>query len=130
MPDSKILCKCADECEINLKTLFRWRHRFLELPSVLKATEIEGIIEADETLFLNSEKGTKKLNAFLYGLNRSQLFMLAIGFEPITYHYYAYPPNLMLRVKMPDGFCHYRSQRYDQVLNKRPDHHPAHGSIP
>jgi len=61
MLDSKVLRKCADECGINLKTSFRWRHRFLELPSVLKATKLEGIIEADETLFPYSEKGSKKL---------------------------------------------------------------------
>ena len=34
---------------------------FLELPSVLKATRLEGIIEEDETLFPYSEKGSKKL---------------------------------------------------------------------
>jgi transposase-like protein len=61
MLDSKVLRKCADECGINLKTSFRWRHRFLTLPSVLKATKLEGIIEADETFFPYSEKGTKNL---------------------------------------------------------------------
>ena len=61
MLDSKVLRKCADECGFNLKTSFRWRHRFLQLPSVLKATKLEGIIEADETLFPHSEKGSKTL---------------------------------------------------------------------
>lgn len=61
MLDSKVLRRCAKECGINLKTSFRWRHRFLELPSALKATSLEGIIEADETLFPYSEKGSKQL---------------------------------------------------------------------
>lgn len=61
MLESKVLRKCAAECGINLKTSFRWRHRFLALPSALKATALEGIIEADETLFPYSEKGSKTL---------------------------------------------------------------------
>jgi len=62
MLDSKVLRECAKECGINLKTSFRWRHRFLALPSTLKASRLEGIIEADETLFPYSEKGAKKLS--------------------------------------------------------------------
>lgn len=61
MLESKVLRVCAKECGINLKTSFRWRHRFLELPTTLNASKLEGIIEADETLFLYSEKGSKKL---------------------------------------------------------------------
>ena len=62
MLDSKVLRVCAEECGISLKTSFRWRHRFLALPSTLKANRLEGIIEADETLFPYSEKGSKKLS--------------------------------------------------------------------
>ncbi len=61
MLDSKVLRVCAKECGIDLKTAFRWRHRFLELPTTLNASKLEGIIEADETLFPYSEKGSKKL---------------------------------------------------------------------
>ena len=61
MVDSKVLRKCAEECGINLKTSFRWRHRFLKMPSTIKANNLEGIIEADETLFQRSEKGNKHL---------------------------------------------------------------------
>ncbi|OEE14826.1 transposase [Vibrio cyclitrophicus ZF207] len=61
MLESKVLRVCARECGVNLKTSFRWRHRFLKLPSALNASGLEGIIEADETLFLYSEKGSKKL---------------------------------------------------------------------
>ncbi len=59
--DSKILRKCADECGINLKTSFKWQYRFLAMPLVLKATKLEGVIEANETLFAYSEKGAKNL---------------------------------------------------------------------
>lgn len=62
MLDSKVLRVCAEECGINLNTSFRWRHRFLALPSTLKANRLEGIIEANETLFPYSEKGSKKLS--------------------------------------------------------------------
>ena len=61
MLESKVLRASAKECGINLKTSFRWRHRFLVLPSTLNAATLEGIIEADETLFPYSEKGAKKL---------------------------------------------------------------------
>ncbi len=61
MLDSKVLRKCADKCGINLKTSFKWQHRFLALPSVLKATKLEGFIEVDEALFPDSEKGVKNL---------------------------------------------------------------------
>ena len=61
MLDSKPLRKCAEECGLHLETSFRWRHRFLALPSALKASKLEGIIEADETLFPYSEKGSKRM---------------------------------------------------------------------
>ncbi|MGY8527402.1 IS1595 family transposase [Paracidovorax citrulli] len=40
-------------------TAFRWRHRFLKLPSELKPAKVQGIAEADETFFLRSVKGQK-----------------------------------------------------------------------
>jgi transposase-like protein len=61
MCDSKALRVAARECEINLKTSFRWRHRFLSVPADTMDTELEGIIEVDETLFRYSEKGSKHL---------------------------------------------------------------------
>ncbi len=61
MLESKVLRVCARECGVNLKTSFRWRHRFLGLPATLNASGLEGIIEADETLFPYSEKGSRKL---------------------------------------------------------------------
>ena len=62
MISGKVLRESAKECDINLKTSFRWRHRFLQLPATLKASLLEGIVEADETLFARSEKGSKTLD--------------------------------------------------------------------
>jgi transposase-like protein/IS1 family transposase len=61
MLESKALRKAAHDSEINLKTAFRWRHRFLQLPAQLKAKLLEGIVESDETYFAYSEKGNKRL---------------------------------------------------------------------
>jgi transposase-like protein len=61
MLHSKVLRDCAEELNISLGTSFRWRHRFLTLPATLKAKQLEGIIEADETLFARSEKGSRSL---------------------------------------------------------------------
>lgn len=62
MLESKVLRQSARDYSINLKTAFRWRHRFLQLPAELKARLLEGIVEADETFFAYSEKGNKHLN--------------------------------------------------------------------
>ncbi len=62
MLESKVLRQSARENDINLKTAFRWRHRFLQLPAQLKAKLLEGIVETDETFFAYSEKGNKHLN--------------------------------------------------------------------
>jgi len=61
MIGGKVLRESAKTCDINLKTSFRWRHRFLQLPATMKASLLEGIIEADETLFARSEKGSRTL---------------------------------------------------------------------
>jgi len=62
MTDSLVLRESAKRCEINLKTSFRWRHRFLQLPALLQPKRLEGIIEADETFFAYSEKGSRSLS--------------------------------------------------------------------
>ncbi len=61
MLESKVLRKAAHDYAIDLKTSFRWRHRFLQLPAQLKAKFLEGIVESDETYFAYSEKGNKQL---------------------------------------------------------------------
>ena len=49
--------KSAERLHINPTTAFRWRHRFLAAQSQQTNTELEGIVEADETYFPESEKG-------------------------------------------------------------------------
>jgi transposase-like protein len=51
----------ADECHINLKTSFRWRHRFLRYALTTGATKLCGIVEADEMFFAESFKGSRHL---------------------------------------------------------------------
>ncbi len=53
--------EAAKRCGIHRNTSFRWRHRFQKNISSIKADNLEGIIEADETYFLKSEKGNKTL---------------------------------------------------------------------
>jgi len=43
-------------------TSFRWRHRFLALPAEVKPSHLHGIVEADETYFLESHKGERHLS--------------------------------------------------------------------
>jgi transposase-like protein len=54
--------KAATRTGISVPTAFRWRHRFLRCPQDAKAKVIAGIAEADETFFLKSFKGARKLN--------------------------------------------------------------------
>jgi len=61
LADGISLRKAAKRCGIVLDTAFRWRHRFLKLPKNKKAAAIGGIVEADETYFLKSQKGARKI---------------------------------------------------------------------
>lgn len=49
----------AKACGINPKTTFLWRHRLLKQPEQMQAEQLNGIADADETVFLNSYKGQK-----------------------------------------------------------------------
>ena len=77
----------ADHCGVADSTSFRWRHRFLKIPSLLKAKHLEGIIEADETYFLESHKGERHLEhkprkrggkASQRGLSKEQIPVLIV----------------------------------------------------
>ncbi len=61
MLNSKVLSQAAYDYQISLRTAFRWHHRFLELPTQMKANWLEGIVEVDETFFTYSEKGNKHI---------------------------------------------------------------------
>lgn len=52
----------ARRCGIHKNTSFRWRHRFLALPAEVKPAHLQGIVEADETYFLDSHKGERHLS--------------------------------------------------------------------
>lgn len=56
------LRKIAEELGICLKTAFDWRHKILNAINNGFPHKIDGLIEADETFFLNSRKGDKFLN--------------------------------------------------------------------
>lgn len=50
--------EAAKHCAVAKTTSFRWRHRFLRA-SVAHGDELSGIVEADETFFLLSFKGSR-----------------------------------------------------------------------
>lgn len=61
MLDSLTLRQTAERLNIDLKTAFRWRHRFLRLASQANANPLTGIVEVDETFFVESNKGKRKI---------------------------------------------------------------------
>ena len=60
MTYSMTLGSTASECDIDLKTSFRWRHRILEVINDDQAEELCEITELDETFFSESFKGQRK----------------------------------------------------------------------
>ncbi len=61
MIDGLSLRKAARKCGIDTTTSFRWRHRFLHGLRDKKDRSLKGIVEADETFFLESFKGSRNL---------------------------------------------------------------------
>lgn len=59
---SQTVRSSANLCEINKNTAFLWRHRFLQHVAQHRATHESGIVEADETFFLESFKGQRHLS--------------------------------------------------------------------
>lgn len=59
MVDGLSVRKAARAADISRTTAFRWRHRMLDTLSQLQHTELTGIVEADETFFLESFKGSR-----------------------------------------------------------------------
>ena len=60
--DGISLRKVAARLGVDLTTAFRWPHRFLKAPKNVKAQVLDGTVEADETYFLRSHKGSRKLD--------------------------------------------------------------------
>src|SRR6478736_3521675 len=53
------LTKAAAHCGVHLTTSFRWRHRLLRAPTAARAA-LGGVVEADETFFRRSHKGSRR----------------------------------------------------------------------
>ncbi len=51
--------QAAQALDVARSTAFRWRHRFLRLAQSVKAPQLTGVVEADETFFLRSSKGQR-----------------------------------------------------------------------
>jgi len=61
MYEQKSLDKIKEALHINKKTAFDWRHKILSSFEEVEKKDFKGIIESDETFFLKSDKGSKKL---------------------------------------------------------------------
>lgn len=59
---SRTLRQAASALEVHRNTTLRWRHRFLGSIKICRATALQGITEADETYFLESDKGCRQLH--------------------------------------------------------------------
>lgn len=53
--------EAAEVMGVSLGTAFRLRHRFLKAVVAHQATAVTGLVEADETYFRESQKGSRKL---------------------------------------------------------------------
>src|SRR4051812_44252791 len=53
------LARAAAQCGLHLTTSFRWRHRFLRAPTATREA-LGGVVEADETFFRRSCKGSRR----------------------------------------------------------------------
>jgi transposase-like protein len=59
MIDGVSTAKTAKRCDVDYKTAFRWRHRFLAWLAGDKPRALSGIVEGDETFILESFKGKR-----------------------------------------------------------------------
>jgi transposase-like protein len=62
LSQSTSIRESAKHCGVDKSTTFRWRHRMLNNPKRLSSKHLHGIIEFDETYFLESHKGERHLN--------------------------------------------------------------------
>ena len=60
--DSLAVRKAADRIGVHRNTAFRWRHRFLNWVKFDRPPSLNGIVEADETFLLESQKGSRKFD--------------------------------------------------------------------
>lgn len=81
------LREAAKRCGVDKNTAFLWRHRFLRQAAEHRAEHESGIVEADETFFLESFKGQRQLpraarrrggSARKRGINAEQIPVLVV----------------------------------------------------
>jgi transposase-like protein len=60
LTDGLSVRRAAEACEVAVSTAFRWRHRFLEAGKTTAPGTLGGIVEADETFFRRSFKGSRQ----------------------------------------------------------------------
>jgi transposase-like protein len=60
--DSRTVRAAAERIGVHRNTAFRWRHRFLDRVKDDRPARLSGIVEADETFLLESQKGSRKLD--------------------------------------------------------------------
>ena len=60
--DGMTITQAAKRLKVARSRAFRWRHRFLAVPKTVQAQSLTGIAEADETFFLHSRKGHRRLD--------------------------------------------------------------------
>ena len=60
--DSLPVRKAANRVGVHRNTAFRWRHRFLHWVKLDRPAALNGIVEADETFLLESQKGSRRLD--------------------------------------------------------------------
>lgn len=57
------LRRCYDEVEISTRTAFLWRHKILfAISKIHKTDKVDGVVEADDTYFLESVKGKRGID--------------------------------------------------------------------
>lgn len=62
MHQQKSLDKIKTALQINKKTAFDWRHKILSSFEEVEKSKFNGIVESDETFFLQSDKGNRRLD--------------------------------------------------------------------
>nr|WP_306391883.1 IS1595 family transposase [Massilia sp. REN29] len=60
--ESRSVRAAAKRIDVHRNTAFRWRHRFLDSVKDDRPARLSGIVEADETFLLESQKGSRKLD--------------------------------------------------------------------
>ncbi len=62
MVDGYTLPKITDVLKTHSSTAFYWRHKILNALRSLGHSKLKGIVESDETYFLESHKGKKDIS--------------------------------------------------------------------